>query len=448
MKNVPEWRAAAWLVALVPCLIAAPVAGQEPGRATIDSLRAEMARLQAQLDSLRRQVGNAAPAADSAEDALARIRRAAAAALAQDTVASPEPQVAEGDFVGRQRNLNVFNPEISVTGDVLAFVDSRGGNGDNFVPREFELALQSNLDPYSRAKIFVAHHQHGGGAEPFHEEGGDEEEEGHGEGAETEIEEGYVEWVNLPGGLGLTLGKFRQRFGRLNRWHPHSLPAQQLPLPYLAFLGEEGLAQTGMSMHWLVPVHGAGTYEVWTQLTRSSQELLFGESNRLSALGHVNAFWQLSDATYFELGASGLIGPYAGEEFAESWGTRVYGLDATLDWTPPARAKFRSLNLHGGIAWADHHTGIAPASKAFGAFVIGEYRLGQQWIAGARWEFTENPFAPEESATLFGPSLTWWQSEYVRIRASYEVLDRPEDRFGRFVLQTTFAMGPHKHETY
>lgn len=442
-------------VAVVACTCALALspgraAAQVTSRASIDSVRAELARLQTRLDSLRRLLGEAPAVAADTADAIAAVRAAAAAALARDTVTPQTPVAGEGEFVGRQRNLNVFNPEITATGDVFAFVRSDAADRDNFVAREFELALQSNLDPYSRAKIFVAHHRHGGQIEPFEhaEDGGAADEEGgHGEEPTTEIEEGYIEWVNLPAGFGLAVGKFRQRFGKLNRWHPHSLPAQQLPLPYVAFLGEEGLAQTGASVHWLLPIHGAGTYEVWTEVTRSGAEAAFGASDGVSLLGHANAFWQLSPATYFEIGVSALAGRYESEELESDFGGRVYGVDATFDWTPPARARYRQATLHGGVV-RSRATAADAAGDAWGAFGIGEVRFAQQWIAGARWEWTENPADPAERTWLVAPSLTWWQSEYVRVRAAYEWVDRVGERFGQLVLQTTFAMGPHKHETY
>lgn len=445
MTDRYRFRAGVLLAAALLLCPPAPAHAQVPTRAEVDSLRAELARLQAQLDSLRRAMAPPVTT-DSVEDAVARLRAAAAAAVSDTTAAAPA--VAEGEFVSRQRNLSVFNPEISVTGDIFAFVNTETPGQDNFVPREFEIALQSNLDPYSRAKVFVAHHMHGGEIEPFADDGEDGHDE---EGSSVEIEEGYVEWVNLPGGLGVTLGQFRQRFGKYNRWHPHALPTQQLPLPYVAYLGEEGLAQAGVSVHWLAPIHGPTTWEVWFEATRSSATP-FGESHRMSMLGHVNAFWQISPATYFELGGTGMVGPYKGDfedvEYEADWGTRLLGLDATFDWTPPDRAKFRQATLHGGVVWSSHDVEDLVDATAFGAFVNGEYKLGQRWWVGAHYEYVQDPFDPDRSSWLTGPTLTWWQSEFVRLRAEYEIVSRPDGRFGQFVLQTTFAMGPHKHETY
>jgi hypothetical protein len=439
-------RGVAAAALFVVLLLPRHVAAQTPA---IDSLRAQIRLLQVRLDSLSAIVatmegrGEAVP---DTGDALARIRAAAAAAARVDTTAPPPAQQPQA-FEGRTRNLNMLNPEISVTGDVLALARTSEGGGDanNFIPREFELSFISNLDPFSRAKIFVAHHIHGGELDPFVDADSVEEEEEHGE---VEIEEGYVEWVGLGGGVSVMLGKFRQRFGRLNRWHAHALPAQQLPLPYVAFLGEEGLAQTGLSVHWLAPLRGFGTYEIWGEVTRSSAETLFGESHGPSVLGHLNAFWQISPATYFEIGLSGIAGDAEGELPEDNFESRVYGVDFTLDWTPPAASRYRQATLHGGYVMNRRSLDGAGDANASGAFVIGEYKFAQQWIVGARYEYTENPASPGERGWLFSPSLTWWQSEFVRLRAAYELLDGPNDRFGQFVLQTTFAMGPHKHETY
>ncbi|NIP79361.1 MAG: hypothetical protein GWM90_09155, partial [Gemmatimonadetes bacterium] len=322
----------------------------------------------------------------------------------------------------------------------------------NFVPREFEISFQSALDPYSLAKVFAGYHVPGGEILPFGEHAeepadpGAPEEEGHGPGGEFAVEEAYLQWRGLPGGFNVHLGRFRQNFGQLNRWHPHALPGQSYPLPYLAFFGEEGLAQSGVGAHWLVPVTGFGTWELWTELTASGNESLFGEASSLSALGRVNAFWDLSRSTYFELGASAITGP--GMAGADDFATRVIGADFTLSWRPPERGRYREATLRGGVVRGElAPEGLDPGA-AFGAFANAEYRLDRRWILGGRFEYTENPLDPSESSWLVAPTLTWWQSEWVRLRLEYDYLDRPDGPLRLLVLQTTFAMGPHKHETY
>ncbi len=90
------------------------------------------------------------------------------------------------------------------------------------------------------------------------------------------------------------------------------------------------------------------------------------------------------------------------------------------------------------------------SERAFGFWGMGEVRLSESWLMGTRLSRSASPEDPGETAWLISPTLSWWQSEYVRIRLEYDLLGRSltDDREGRLLLQVTFAMGPHKHETY
>ncbi len=437
-------------------LLCAPRVGsaQEPR----DSLAAEVARLAALVDSLAREVARLRAAgqpvaADSAQNALARLRAAAdSAAAAQPGAPTPAAQGEEQEFVGRQRSLQSLNPEISVLGDVLVQPVQQNVDEPAFIPREFEFSFISNLDPYSRAKIFLSNHNGGGEIIPF----GEEEEH---EGAAIGVEEGYLEWVGLPAGFGIKLGRFYQQFGQLNRWHSHALPFQSRSLPHLTFIGEEPLAQTGASVHWLLPVGGgAGTYEATFEVTASSNEALFGEDHGVSLLGHVNGFWVLSDAADLDLGLSWIHGDFRNDESAG--GRDLLGAEVAFTWRPPERATYRGFTLRGGVMVLNGLvSGQAPPGpdplelldeRAFGYWTAGELRVGRSWLVGARFDRTENPENTDETAWLVSPTLTWWQSEFVRVRAEYDLLGRSflDTDEGRLLLQVTFAMGPHKHENY
>jgi len=398
----------------------------------VDSLRAEVTRLQAE----------GKPAA--AQDALAALRAAAQAAAASGGGEPPPTEAsASQEFVGRARSLQAMNPEISVTGDVFGQVQKGEPNKDNFFAREFEMAVVSNLDPYSRAKIFMSRHDTGGEITPFGQ-AGEEEDEG------FAVEEGYVEWVSLPGGLGLKLGRFYQQLGQLNRWHSHAIPFQSRSLPSLTFIGEEPLAQTGASVRWLLPVGGrAGTYTATFEVTRSSNEALYGISTRPSLLANLNGFWQLSEATDLDVSASWTGGKY--EDDINLFSRNLYAAEMSLTWGPPARRKYRGLNVRAGVMVLDgllSADGQPVDGTATGVWTMADTRLSEVWLVGARFDRTENPINPDQTAWMFSPTLTWWQSEYVRIRGEYDLLGRPDFRDGRFLLQATFSMGPHKHETY
>lgn len=436
-----------------------------------DSVRVELQRLMALVDSLRAEVARleARGREAEAEDALASLRAAAEAAAAAG--APPvAPPAGEQEFVGRQRSLQALNPEISMNADVFGQLVRDDVDTENFFPREFEISIVSNLDPFSRASVFLSHHVPGAEISPFEGEGG----HGHGHGGEEgegggiAVEEGYVEWVGMPWGFGLKTGRFFQQFGQLNRWHSHALPFQTRSLPHIAFIGEEALAQDGASVHWLAPFGGAaGTYEATLEVTRSGNELLFGESDRPSVLANVNGFWQLSRATDLDLSLSWLNGSY--EDDSNFFDRNLYGAEMAFTWRPPERARYRGFQFRGGVmslqglvghdnhddeadedeAEEDHEDGEAEGS-ALGVWSMAELRVGRSWLLGARVDWTENPENPDATAWLVAPTLTWWQSEYVRVRAEYDLLGRSlEDaREGRFLIQVTFAMGPHKHATY
>ena len=426
---------------------ARPGAAQAAPPQAADSLRAELRRLEATVDSLGREVArlSASGQKEEAQDALSKLRAAAeAAASAGGQAPPPAPSATQTQqFVGRQRSLQAFNPEISFTGDLFAQVVKGSTDSNNFFPREFELSVVSNLDPFSRAKAFISRHEPGGEIVPF----GESDAGGEGELA---VEEGYVEWVSLPGNVGLKLGHFYQQLGQLNRYHSHAYPFQSRSLPSIAFLGEEPLGQTGASVRWLAPVGGsAGTYTLTGEVTRSENENLFGTSSRPSLLGNVTAFWVLSPANDLDLSLSWVNGSY--EDETNLFDRNLYQVELSYTWRPPARSLYRGLNIRGGVMVLDGlvaEDGTHVADQAKGVYTMMETRLGQQWFAGGRFDWTQNPHNTDETAWLVSPTLTWWQSEFVRVRGEYDLLRRGDLHPGRFLLQVTFAMGPHKHENY
>ena len=459
----PLWRIAVVLFASVAFHSGA--AAQEP----TESLSAELARLAALVDSLSREVARLTEAgqAAAADDPLARLRAAAEAAAAGGPPATAEVP-GDQEFVGRQRSLQALNPEIGVSADIFGHLNKDDAGENNFFAREFEVSLISNLDPFSRAKVFFSHHGAGAEIAPFEDAGhAHAQEEG---GGGFGVEEGYVAWVGLPGGLRVKLGKFLQQFGQLNRWHAHALPFQSRSLPHLAYIGEEALSQSGVSVHWLAPFGGSGgTWEATLEVTRSGNETLFGEAGDVSVLGHLNGFWNLSASADFDLGVSWIRGTYMDDHNA---GDRdLYGAEMAFTWRPPGQSRYRGFTLRGGVmalngliheeehdAEEEHESEDESEEEvsaladegALGWWSAGEFRLSQSWLVGGRFDRVQNPEDTRETAWVMSPTLTWWQSEYVRLRLEYDVLGRSSgpDSEGHLFLQVTMAMGPHKHESY
>lgn len=421
---------------LAAALAPASLSAQTPEQRA-DSLEREIRRLQARLDSLVRVVqrlaregGDTTPA----DDELAALRGAARAA------AGPAERPDTGaEQQSRTRSLQILNPEISITGDFVGHFTAPGGEASNVsaTPREFEFSFQAALDPFSHTKIFVTREQDFEIA-GFPEEQGDEEE-GHG----FEIEEGYMYWVGLPGGFGAKLGKFRQELGLYNRWHTHALFDVERPLATTLLLGEDGLIQTGAAVTLPSVTLGPGTQTVAFEITAGSNDALFAGGNQLSYLGRLQSFWELSASSFLQLGANGVWGQNDEADLV----SRLASVDVYFRWTPPGRALYRDFQFKGEWYVAEREE-IGVSETARGGYAQASVRAGRRWILGARADYVE-PFEEAPRLVQLVPSITWWQSEWVRIRLQYNYL-RPEGGPGNhtLLLQTVWAMGPHKHEAY
>jgi hypothetical protein len=402
--------------ALGASMRAAPLAAQQPTQRQVDSLAAQIRLLKARLDSLSAAlVPRAGAPRDTGELAALRAAAAATARQAGRSDTAPPRQV------GGPRNLNQLNPEISVTGDLRAAVQTEVAQQDNFELHEMEFAFQATLDPYSHTKIFAAVH----------------------EGA-LEMEEAYFYYTGLPGRLRVDLGIFRQQLGELNRWHRHALPEGGYPLALEAYAGEEGLAGAGASLYWAGSL--LGTQEFWGQTAVGENDSLFGGGTRPSYLVHLNNFWQLSRSTYVQLGATGVYGTNPDAELK----TRLGGLDLRLTWRPPAQALYREWTLRGEL-FAVNKERAGTGETRLGGYLGSTYRLGRRWIAGVRYDYVEAPEGPRDVTRQVVPSLTWWQSEWVYLRVQYAhnitegFLGTPSKQLA---LQAVWSIGPHKHETY
>ncbi len=183
------------------------------------------------------------------------------------------------------------------------------------------------------------------------------------------------------------------------------------------------------------------------EVTDGENEVAFGGEffEDLAVLARLKNFWELSDAAYFEWGLSGIAGR------TELGGdSRVLGTDFTYSWQPPARAKYRSLTWRTELLRSERDDPDGVRREAWGGYTYLEALLRQNLYGGLRLDRVEDPLAPSRRLRGLVPYLSWWQSEWVRLRAELAVLEDElsGDDETRFTLQLTWAAGPHKHETY
>jgi hypothetical protein len=427
----------------------APAApASQPADPRLLELERAFGKLQREHEAVLRRVKELE--AKGEEQALETLRGRAEseAAAAGDVVkqADAEKDTSKRVFQGGERSLQALNPEISIVGDAFgkAILGRREYASDadrsGFVFRTVGLHLQSDLDPYSFAKVCVGLTPKG-----------------------LDFGEAYMTWTSLATGLSLTVGKFRQEFGVVNRWHVPGLDQVDFPLALRTVLGPEGLNQVGLSLEWLMPRLWAHTNQLVLQVTNGQNDHLFAGSfaSIPAVLLRVKSYYDLTESTYFELGLTGMLGWNNKRGVAdETTGTLVdeprqstwvYGADWTLQWEPLKQARYRNFVLRGEL-YGVHKSLPGQDLSTMGLYQYAQARLSQQWEVGARFDWTM-PFETGKwgwHTYDIQPYVTWWQSPWVRARLlySYTTGDTLARDDHRVLLQVTFSAGPHKHERY
>ncbi|MBN1164347.1 MAG: hypothetical protein JXB45_07195 [Candidatus Krumholzibacteriota bacterium] len=338
-------------------------------------------------------------------------------------------------FYSGLRQHSALNPNISLGGEYyFCYGTSRSeynrlrsenswGTGQFFL-REMELAVESPLDPYSRAKAYISIS---------------------GEGAE--LEEGYMESLNWPLNMNLKLGQYKTQFGTINRFHDHALPQLERPLVMSNFFGYPTLKGVGLAANFLLPSLIAQVNELDLQVISGGADHSFtaGGKHNLVFVGHLKNFWDINRGTYVEVGLSGATGHNNPEETCR---TDMGGIDLRLKWSPPDRSKYR------GVEWwtealYSRRDDYGHYIESWGMFSLIQCRLNARWLASGRFDYSQLPQDSSREEYGAAVSLDFWQSEFVLVRLQYTHIDRNFDEDDhRYILQIAWAMGPHKHEAY
>ncbi len=321
----------------------------------------------------------------------------------------------------------VFNPDMAMIGD---FLGAAGRNLVNPNPalemHESEASFQAIVDPYARGDFFVS----------FGEEG-------------VELEEGFVTFPAIPGGLLVKVGKMRAAFGKVNALHNHVLPWTDRPLVTENLVGgEEGISDAGISVARLI-TNPWFFLEATGQVYRGDSGDLFTSSKRgdLTYVGHLRGYQDITEDSNIDVGASyshghnasGVVGGVDVGRFT----TDLWGLDATFRWRPLQRSIYHSFIGRSEVMWSRREQ---PSGRelATGYYLSGDYQFARRWFAGARFDRSER--ADEASLHDTGGSLllTFWPSEFSQIRGQYRRIRYAEaSTANELLFQFQFSIGAH-----
>ena len=422
--------AALTLAAGVPAARAQAPPGSQAAGSDAQAIRAEVDRLRRELDDLRAQYEQRLVALESRlagfQSAPAQMSAAAPPPPSAPPVPElPQPQPASPAPSAPTASAKVFNPDMAVTGDVL------GAIGRNTVApspalelHEAEASFQAIVDPYARADFFVS----------FGEEG-------------AEIEEGFITFNTLPGGLLLKAGKLRGAFGKVNTMHTHVLPWTDRPLVTQNLVGgDEGIADAGLSVSKLV-LNPWFFLEATGEVYRGESEVFATHSRgNLTYLGRLRGYRDLSEGSNLDIGASIA---YGHNDTGPDNTTQLIGVDATFRYRPLRRAIYQRLLARTELVWSRKELDLAPRAASFGWYASGDYQFARRWFVGGRFDYSQR--ADDSGLHDRGGSalLTFWPSEFSQIRGQYRRTTYAEGATANELLfQFLFSIGAHGAHTF
>ena len=324
---------------------------------------------------------------------------------------------------------SLMNPALSVIGDFRGnYFDSEQRKFSlNF--EEAEISLLSSIDPYAKADFYFSFARNADG-----------------EYVGT-VEEAYLTTLSLPLDLRLKAGRFRLPIGRINPVHPHALPFSDMPAPIVAFLGEDGLIDDGISVNWFIPNPFGFYQDIDIGLSTVSMESpLFAPpgADRYLWTAHLKNFWDVDENTTLEIGLSGLTGPnHAG------YTSNLGAADLTLKWKPLQMNRYKSLVWQSEFFLSRYGLEESASVKTWGMYSFLTYQLGEQWFITGRYDYTNPPLSPEVVDRVASGTLGWYATEFQKIEIGGRMItsNAAQDRT-EFTLRWIFVIGAHGAHQY
>lgn len=462
-------------VLLVLCMIPLPAAAQEA-----EALRRELAQMREQFERARRDYERAL---ETVSERLRRLEAQPERAPARPSASAPPPAVPptvaqvppapppptpvtpmellrprQPFSLSERRGTGQFLFDIGVSGDFAGNITQRNvdkadggsfpGRENRFFPREVELNLFGQIDPYARGEMRI--------------EAGEEEPAGE---VSVRLSEAHLTLLALPYGTQVKLGQMRNRFGLLNEHHRDGLPQTDVPNVLLRFLGEEGLVERGAELTWVpdLPIYLAALLGIFD----GDNETAFGRGklNEPLVTGRLRSFFELTDTDALQVGLSAAHG--LTEERRSS---TLLGFDAKYKhrpdgWLHPlftlggeAIYSIRRTSVSGDIdtdgdGVPDTTLTENRTRHRFGWYGWAELQPWRRWAFGARYDSTQYPELPGREWAV-EPYVTFFPSEFLRFRLGYKHTDRSHrDGFttnggsarlvDELLFQATFVLGAH-----
>ncbi len=362
--------------------------------------------------------------------------------IARELGATPAPQAAPtappapgatGQTGGNPLARLLLLPDISAIGSFALAYDTydaatlspRSGpasDAHKVTPRfeELELALQSVVDPYARADIFIS----------FTPEG-------------VDVEEAYLTTLSLPAGIQLRAGKFKSPFGRINQQHPHTFDFVDAPLALNRLVAAESLSGPGAEVSWLAPVPWFLELRLAGQATVAAGALdptgAADGSERRTLVARALQFFDVGETS--ALGAGLSVAHVEGRQ--DDPARDLGAVDVYLKLRPPSTRSYVAIQ---GELFGRRLAGTSLEDGSLGGYVQATWRNGPYWAYGVRYDNAPSADPNVESGAehRWSAIATWLPSEFQRIRLQVAYDRRPGGAEGlEALLHLEFIIGSH-----
>src|SRR5881409_2688062 len=443
----------------------APAVFAEEKASELENLKKQMLQMEEQFRQLQRQIEKLETKKIQEVEAKAN---AALEASKKTFVSQFNPAISLGiDTIGSYKsNSQGFNPGNGPQAG--ARINNDRPAGADFNLRSAELFISADVDPFTRAFATI-----NASADAANND----------EAALTVVEAAIVT-TRLPYNLTIRGGRFFADFGTLVHRHDHDLPFVDRPPSLDVLVGGEGQTN-GVEVSWLAPtpffLRASAT--VGNKFGSDFRDGVSNLNSRpikgLTYLGRLQTYFDINDDNNVELAGSIAEAPSAEDVMHTGrFERRLVGMDFKYRWYPLGYGVRQSLTVAGELL---HDVGDAdpvnggprrdvfgnPVRQgAWGGYVYAEYRLSKQWRPGVRFDYFQlqsepllvtNPFTGLPASTLNATGhrtdnrtwtayLTWFPSEFQRLRLQYNRSDRGNAQdANEFFLQWTAFLGSHSH---
>jgi hypothetical protein len=477
---------------LLALVVASPGAVCAQDAQTVDALKQELRELRQRTEQLEQKLKRFEAAPPSTAVAAPSTNINVNAALPRDVANTAAPST-----WSPTAPITVFragNSYMNLSFDGLFAVGGSTANDDQiatlqpgghdpiqrgFTVQNIETTFEGAVDPFLRAQANIV----------FQLDRNSE--------TTLELEEAWMETTSLPGNLTLRAGQILTDFGRLNPTHPHTWNFVDTPLVNARLLGPDGLRNPGARLSWLTPT------PFYSELSLSVQNSAGGTASSFRNehegepfLGRLNtvrgvrgpgdmlfasryqASFDLTPEQTLLVGASGVTGPNASNQHSD---TQVYGVDLFWKWKPMthhygfpfvtwqteammrhyrAGAFSEDFNGDGAIDADLNGNGVIDTVprellKDWGFYSQVAWGFKKGWVTALRFDYVDR-LLPGLYEAVFGndserarrwrvsPTLTWYPSEFSKIRLQYNFDERAGIGPDHSVwLQFEFLLGSH-----